>query len=196
MPTKSQARTALQNHVKAMAHPLRCDIWQILFERVASPKEMSDELGVHTSNISHHTKALVGFGKAELVDTRPVRGTVEHFYRATEPMLLDDSEWEDLVEANPRLSEFIFARHTNTFLADLFAAVKAGTIGKDGDFLVERNPQVVDAEGQRELLDLFDRVMLNDVVEIVQRSAERRSESGDDAIPVTLLLSVFRTPAR
>jgi hypothetical protein len=40
--------------------------------------------------------ALVRLECVELVSERPVRGAVEHFYRATELHLIDTDEWEEL----------------------------------------------------------------------------------------------------
>src|SRR6478735_9451146 len=96
MSTKTQRRKATENRIKAMSHPLRASILRILVERTASPAEMARELGEELSNVSYHTKQLVEFECAELVSTRPVRGALEHFYRATERHLIDTADWEDL----------------------------------------------------------------------------------------------------
>lgn len=81
-----------------MSHPLRAAILRILVERTASPAEMARELGEELSNVSYHTKQLVRFQCAEPVDTRPARGALEHFYRATERHLIDTEEWLTLDE--------------------------------------------------------------------------------------------------
>ena len=59
---------------------------------------MARELDEELSNVSYHTKQLVEFECAELVSTRPVRGALEHFYRATERHLIDTEEWLTLDE--------------------------------------------------------------------------------------------------
>ena len=96
MSTKTQRRKATENRIKAMSHPLRASILRTLTERTASPAEMARELEEELSNVSYHTKQLVEFECAELVSTRPVRGALEHFYRATERHLIDTEEWEEL----------------------------------------------------------------------------------------------------
>jgi DNA-binding transcriptional ArsR family regulator len=78
---------------RALAHPTRRRILQILSERVASPREMADELGEPLGRVSHHVRWLVGREYLELVDTQPRRGAVEHFYRATLRPVLGDAEW-------------------------------------------------------------------------------------------------------
>lgn len=83
--------------MKAMSHPLRRRILRSLVERgVHSPAELARMLGVKLSDVSYHTRRLEQLGCIELVKTRPVRGVVEHFYRATELQLIDIEELEEL----------------------------------------------------------------------------------------------------
>ena len=44
---------------KALSHPLRAHVLTILNERVASPNQMSEELGEPLGNVSYHVKALL-----------------------------------------------------------------------------------------------------------------------------------------
>jgi DNA-binding transcriptional ArsR family regulator len=69
--------------VKALTHELRVEILVILGERTASPKELSDALDEGLSQVSYHVKVLREYECIELVDTKPRRGAVEHYYRAT-----------------------------------------------------------------------------------------------------------------
>lgn len=82
--------------IKALGHPLRQKILQALTERVASPSEVAKEIDEPLSNVSYHFKILVQCEAVELVRTRPVRGALEHFYRATMRSRLSGSEWETL----------------------------------------------------------------------------------------------------
>src|SRR3954471_12760561 len=102
MSTKVERQKAAQNRIKAMNHPLRASLLRILVERTSSPAEMARELDEDLSNVSYHTKQLVELECAELVSTRPVRGALEHFYRATERSLVDKEEWDEL---NPLMAE-------------------------------------------------------------------------------------------
>src|SRR3954469_23085071 len=96
MSTKIERRKAASNRIKAMNHPLRAELLRMLTERTASPAEMARQMDEDLSNVSYHTKQLVELECAELVSTRPVRGALEHFYRATERHLLYMDEWEEL----------------------------------------------------------------------------------------------------
>lgn len=68
---------------KALSHPLRREILIALEgERVASPTELATELGASLGTVSYHVKTLLDLDALELVRTQPVRGALEHFYKA------------------------------------------------------------------------------------------------------------------
>ena len=73
--------------IKALGHPLRQRILQVLNTRVASPSEIAAQLDEPLGNVSYHVKTLLEYDCVELVETAPVRGAVEHFYRATDATL-------------------------------------------------------------------------------------------------------------
>jgi DNA-binding transcriptional ArsR family regulator len=92
---------------KALSHPTRCEILAFLAEQgVASPVEMeraglaengSSEPHVKKlPHISYHIRVLSEYGLIRLVDSRPVRGSTEHFYEAVGRMMLDLEEWSKL----------------------------------------------------------------------------------------------------
>jgi DNA-binding transcriptional ArsR family regulator len=88
--------------LRALGHPLRQRILALLHERVASPSEMANELGEPIGNVSYHVKVLRDNEAIELVQTRPVRGAVEHFYRPVIRPFLDDEHWARLPAASRR----------------------------------------------------------------------------------------------
>lgn len=72
-----------QKLVKALSHPIRVEILQALQDRVASPSELSREMGEKLSVISYHASTLVKCGFIETIHTRPRRGTIERFFATT-----------------------------------------------------------------------------------------------------------------
>ncbi len=94
--TTREAHTTEGRLIKAIAHPLRHRILQRLNERTASPSVLADELGEPIGNVSYHVQILLKYDVIELVDTRPVRGAVEHFYRATARPFFEDEHWAHL----------------------------------------------------------------------------------------------------
>jgi DNA-binding transcriptional ArsR family regulator len=190
MSTKSQRRKATENRIKAMSHPLRASILRILADRTASPAEMARELDEDLSNVSYHTKQLVGFECAELVSTRPVRGALEHFYHATERHLIDTEEWEEM---DPLVAEGILCETMQKMLDDFVASAKARLIGGDKDFHLTRTPLVLDEEGLQEALGAQEKARL-EVLEIAARSAARMVKSGEGGTNVSSSQSLFKMP--
>ena len=82
--------------MKALSHPLRQRILQALNQRVASPAELSVELGESLGNVSYHVKILAELEAIELVRTAPVRGALEHFYRPLVRAYIDEAHWAQL----------------------------------------------------------------------------------------------------
>jgi DNA-binding transcriptional ArsR family regulator len=66
----------------ALSHPTRVEIMRVLGSRVASPKELADELGEILGNLSYHVKYLQKAGCIEITATAPRRGAIEHYYQA------------------------------------------------------------------------------------------------------------------
>jgi DNA-binding transcriptional ArsR family regulator len=66
----------------SLVHPQRRDILRQIYGKDAiSPKELSDEMGVPLSNICYHVSKLAECDAIVLVGTKPVRGSMQHFYR-------------------------------------------------------------------------------------------------------------------
>lgn len=192
MSTKTQRRKATENRIKAMSHPLRASILRTLSERTASPAEMARELDEELSNVSYHTKQLVEFECAELVSTRPVRGALEHFYRATERHLVDVEEWEEL---DPVMAEELLCDIVQKMLDDFVASRRAGVVGADEHFHLTRTLMVLDEQGMQEALEAHERARL-EIAEIQARSASRMVESGEKGNNVSTSQSCFQMPEK
>jgi DNA-binding transcriptional ArsR family regulator len=75
---------------QAVAHEFRCRALE-LFEggsKSLSPSTAGRTLDEPVANASYHFKVLIRAGLIELERSRPVRGAVEHIYKA-DPELLD-----------------------------------------------------------------------------------------------------------
>jgi DNA-binding transcriptional ArsR family regulator len=190
MSTKTERQQAAQNRIKAMNHPLRARLLRILVERTSSPAEMARELDEDLSNVSYHTKQLVELECAELVSTRPVRGALEHFYRATERSYVNREEWDDL---DPVMAENILSEVMQKCLDDYVGAAQAETIGNAGAFHMTRTPLVLDEAGLQEALETHEQARL-ELLEIASRSAERLVESGEQGINVSSSQLCFKMP--
>ena len=82
------ARIALTDpsQVKAISHPLRTTILDLLHERAATVSELAAALERPKSTVAHHVKVLHEAGLVRVVRTRRVRAIDERFYGRTARM--------------------------------------------------------------------------------------------------------------
>jgi DNA-binding transcriptional ArsR family regulator len=158
---------------KALAHPLRARILTRLNERVASPNELSRELGEPLGNVSYHVKALLELGCIELVDTAQRRGAIEHYYRARTRARFDNSAFKKLP---PSIRGEISGQTVEDTIADVAKAFKAGTFDARNDRHASLTSLVLDEQAWGELsgqlAELLDRTLE------LQAEAAKRLESG------------------
>jgi len=78
----------------ALRHPLRRQILQAMAEgpQPVSPRELASSLAQPLSNVSYHVRVLADCSVLELVRTKQVRGSMQHFYRS-----LLEAEWARFV---------------------------------------------------------------------------------------------------
>jgi DNA-binding transcriptional ArsR family regulator len=175
----------------AVAHPLRCRCLTILGDRVASPAEIARECGLEVSNVGYHVTALAEAGLVEEVGQRPVRGAVEHFYRAVvRPCVSSEEEAEITIEKRKS-----FARTTWSLItANATTALEAGTLVERSDHHLTRVPLRVDEQGWSEMADAYME-LYERVYEIQTGSAERLGNDPDQSgISVLSVLTFFETP--
>lgn len=121
---QAEARIGVEPRlIKALGHPLRQRILIALNTKVASPSELSKELGEPLGNVSYHVKILAECEAIELVRTAPVRGAVEHFYRAQVRPYFDDESWVNLPASARRA---LFDDTLQAIWSHLADAAKAG----------------------------------------------------------------------
>lgn len=197
MPASAKSLPLTHKRLLAYAHPLREEIFTILTTRTASPAEIRRELGLERrdlSNVTHHTKYLVELDCAELVEEKQIAGSPpEKFYKATERALVDTGEWEILREQSPGLAEHLLGQGMQVQLDDYTLAVKKRTIGEDENFHMSRTRRVLDEEGLKEGMEVYERCR-REMDEVERRSAERRREDGTDALHVSACLGLFAVP--
>ena len=187
-----------------IAHPLRSRCLNRLAERTASPAELAIEFRKPLSDVSYHVATLLKAGAIELVGERPVRGSIQHFYRAISMPIVDTAENSEL-SLEERLD---FARLSiQLATADATIALDAKTLNRRPDAHVVRMPMHVDEDGWSELAALYAEMLerlfaIRDVN--AQRAAERgggddgegTDEDGEGEIPITAFITFFERPPR
>jgi DNA-binding transcriptional ArsR family regulator len=172
---------------KAVGHPLRVEILERLHGRVASPKELSHEMGRSLSHVDHHLGVLMAVDAISLVKTEARRGATEHFY-VTEPRaLIGHQDWR---LAPPAVLPAVTSAALGTFGDQIGRAIEAGTIEGRKDTTLNWMPLTLDQRGWREAVALM-RQALEFMTQIHDRSVERLGDKVDDAIPVIAGLAAF-----
>jgi DNA-binding transcriptional ArsR family regulator len=158
--------------IKALGHPLRQRVLQALNEGVASPSELSKKLSEPLGNVSYHVKILAECDAIELVKTAPVRGAVEHFYRATIRPYFDDDSWADLPESARRA---LFDDSLQSIWNHLAEAAKAGTLGNDLKDHVSWTTLEFDEQAYEEMAEQL-RITLERAIELQAESIGRLAD--------------------
>lgn len=173
--------------VKALAHPIRMKILNILDERTATPKELAEVLGLPLENVSYHVRTLKDFGFIKLEKTRQVRGAVEHHYRIAARPRIGDKLWSE----TPRVVQ--------EALVDAHLDLIVGLIGQaalQGGFdlpqaQIARHSLVLDEEGLAEasaaLGEIYDRL------EAISDKARKRAKDGETT-RISTAVFMFETP--
>ncbi len=68
---------------RALSHPIRVEILEVLQNRVASSAELSEQIGARQGVVSYHAKLLVHCGCLQLVHSALREGAVENYFSVT-----------------------------------------------------------------------------------------------------------------
>jgi DNA-binding transcriptional ArsR family regulator len=193
--TKAERRQATQNRLKAMQHPLRAEAFGLIRARgPISPAEVARELEADIPTISYHVRKLSEYNCVEEVENRPVRGVVEHFYRATDEPRLDLEDWAELSGSQPDVAEVLTDEFMQHIVDDFTASRRASIVGRDEKFAITRHPLLLDDEGLDEALEAAIAYEAK-MTEIAARSAGRLA-ADDPGIPVSSSIVFFKMPPR
>lgn len=176
--------------MKALGHPLRLQLLAILADRVASPKEISDELNETIGDVNYHAKVLQDNGLIVEDHQVPRRGAMEHFYRAAAPTVIPPGAWEGFPEA---VRKGVSVHILKEFLDDARASMVAGVFDVSPAEL-SWTPLILDQTGIEEMGRLA-REFLESVLAIQANASERlpkeKSERATLATSATVFLASF-----
>jgi DNA-binding transcriptional ArsR family regulator len=177
---------------KAFTHPLRGHVWVTLFERgTVSPKEIADELGLDTSEVSYHFRELEKKKLIKLLRTERRRGFLEHFYKPVAPAFqYDDSEWMQ-IPAGIRTT--FSGELLRQIIEELTAALEAGSFDARSRHL-SRSWVMVDERGWDEVMQVAEDAVTQ-ILAIQKRCAKQGRKASAPAIPVSVVIASFETAA-
>lgn len=193
MPPAKTTTPRMETTLAAIvAHPTRARAFTILNDRTASPVEIAQEIGKDVGHVGYHVRKLLQLDLIELVDERPVRGAVEHFYRAVERAMVTEEEFAAL--SIPEREGF--NRYGMQLLvADVARSMDQEVFAARTNHIIVRTPMVVDEEGFQEMSELHTE-MMDRTLEVQARSAERMAGSGKDGISTISASLFFEVPEK
>jgi DNA-binding transcriptional ArsR family regulator len=174
---------------RAMAHPLRVRILEMLSEGDASPVEIALEMDGdkrNLNNVNYHVKVLRDLGCVKKLRLEPVRGTFKTIYRSRMRVMFSDLCWASL---NEQVRSGISLTMLRNIVRRTGDAIEANTFDRKDDRHLSLQTVPVDWSGWDELRELMAATM-TEVDAIASRAAARRNEK----FPATVTLLNFESP--
>jgi DNA-binding transcriptional ArsR family regulator len=187
--TKPRGRdeVANANLVKALSHPLRWQIINAINDGISTPAGIARRIGVRTENVSYHVRVLTELGIIELVGTTPVRGALEHHYRATQRAFFSDADAAAMPPEVLRDSMQVIIRDT---IEDLIRTGASEQLYSRSDLHITRTPLHLDEQGFNEVSDLLAGI-LDRVLEIQAESLARMGGDTTDEVRTDAVIMHF-----
>jgi DNA-binding transcriptional ArsR family regulator len=176
-----------QRLVRALGHPLRVEILEVVQRRNASPSELTDMLDAPLGNVAYHVRVLEKCGCIEQVATARRRGAVEHYFRARPRSYIGHQDWR---KVPPSLRDGVTGAQLGSFFDRAADALEAGTIDAHADTTLSWMPMAVDAAGWEEVAEVFKaaRARLEKIHELNRR---RMKQSGEGARSMVVGMAAF-----
>ncbi|MBS1880988.1 MAG: winged helix-turn-helix transcriptional regulator [Actinobacteria bacterium] len=173
--------------MRALAHPLRVQILEVLNERRASPNELMEELEFPLGNVAYHTRVLEKCGCIELVGTARRRGAVEHYFRAKPRSYIGHQDWRKVPRS---VRNEVSGASMEAFLDRVIDAMEAGTIDDREDTTLSWTTMAVDELGWEQATEVLEEAMAR--LQVVHEQSKARLEiTGEAGMPVVTGLAAF-----
>jgi DNA-binding transcriptional ArsR family regulator len=164
-----------QRLVRALGHPLRVKILEVVQLRKASPSELTDLLQAPLGNVAYHVRVLEKCGCIEQVATARRRGAVEHYFRARPRSYIGHQDWRKVPKS---LRDAVTGASLGTFFDKAADALEAGTMDARDDTTLNWMPMAVDEAGWAEVTAVFGAV--TNRLEAIHELCRRRMEQNDE----------------
>jgi DNA-binding transcriptional ArsR family regulator len=165
-----------------LGHRIRVYVLTLLNEGVYSPDEIAQIIGERTNNVSHHIRELLDAGAIELAETKKVRNTVQHYYRAVEMPFYSDAE---IAAMTPEQRQEIIGLTIQCMMAETLCAFAAGKMQSDPRLWLAWRWYNVDGQGREDIADEQVRFWKR-IQDIEVESTNRRAKSGEEAESVVV----------
>ena len=159
--------------VRALSHPLRIELLELLNERQASPVEMKRALGGTLNRINYHLKVLVDCGCVEVIETEPVRGAVKHYYRAVPRSFFGHP---DLRQVPASIRGGATEMSARSFSRAFRRAAEDGNVDSE-DAIFSWMSLAVDKLGREKAIELSETVLKG--YELIAKQSRERAAEGE-----------------
>src|SRR3954467_14001787 len=163
----------------------------ILTERIASPKEISEQIETPLSNVSYHVRVLDELGLVEIVEEESVRGSVAHFYKAMERQLIDNPDWEKL---SPKVRSAFSGYVIETLMSDAASSLAAGVFDQRDDRHLSRTSLILDERAWRKVSGIQAKA-LTQILKEQAAAVERLRKARGTAIQAVAGMTCFEVPS-
>jgi DNA-binding transcriptional ArsR family regulator len=188
LPLKKITTLDDPRYVKALSHPLRVRILAILEERTASPVQLAEQLDASLGVVSYHVRTLERLGLIKLVRTNPVRGAVEHHYRANPRPTISDDGWD---AAPPVAKQAFLSSFLQQVQAYTGAAAAAGGFDR-ADAHFTRTVAKLDAKGWTQLAKACEQLLARiDAIEADSGKRIAKDPHADGIVDAGLVIMLF-----
>jgi len=189
-PPKADAELIDQKMLYGLSHSLRVRLLALLCDEPSSPRRLSDTLDENLSRVAYHIKILLETDLIALVETRPVRGALEHIYAPVHPLILPEGLWSALPKsARQKIYADVLADIDN----DVTASIVADLFDARSDFHVSLTPMCLDEIGCRKLAKSADG-LLEEMVEIQKESSARLGKDKDaERFAISAAMLIFQS---
>ncbi len=180
--------------VRALAHPLRVEILQVLNEREASPNELMAMLEQPLGNVAYHARVLEKCGCIEEIRTAQRRGAVEHYFRAVPRSYIGHQDWRKVPRS---VRSEITGASLESFVNRVVEAMQAGTIDDREDTTLSWMTMAVDEVGWVQATEVLDEALTR-LQKVHEQSRQRLEMTADGGTAMIVGLAAFEaaTPDR
>jgi DNA-binding transcriptional ArsR family regulator len=175
--------------LKALVHPTRIHIMDILTEGENSPSGIQKRIGdISLDLVSHHIKVLRDLGVVELCDEVKQKGKfTEHIYRARDWQYLNDEEWGAIDPGDRPGASMTILRGISE---DVTRALWENRIDERVDSHLSRSPLKLDEQAWKKVAETLESAM-NIAMQAHKESLERANRGETDLIDARVVIMYF-----
>jgi DNA-binding transcriptional ArsR family regulator len=172
----------------ALGHPTRIQILLLLNQGIHTAGQIADLIDEPLNNVANHIRELLDAGSIEIADTKRRGNVLQYYYRGVETPYYSD---EVIAAMPPQQRQVIYAMVIQTMMAEVMAALWAGTIKGDPRTWLAWDWLHLDAQGRQDLADEQERSWKRSS-EIQVESLNRSAVSGEETTSFIVGQLAFR----